>query len=54
MNITTRNRKIILTPAVKAAMKVTGVTASGFATGAAIGALIGSLAIGVPSFRVAA
>ena len=54
MNITTQNRKIILTPAVKAAMGVTGVTAGAVATGAAVGALIGALAIGVPSFGVAA
>lgn len=49
-------RKIVFTPGVKIAMGValTGIAATGTGIGAAIGGAIGALAIGIPSFGVAA
>ena len=53
---TAEERKIVYTPAVKAAIGATagGLVVAGTAVGAAIGGTIGALAIGIPSFGAAA
>ena len=56
MKATADERKIVFTPMVKVAIGATigGIAATGVAIGAGIGATIGALAIGIPTFGVAA